>query len=182
MQAEIQTDRLLLRPLRASDAGPIAFWAARPEIARMTALPHPYPPGAAESFVAATLSGRSGEQVWAMDATQSGGEAFIGSLGLKRADEDKARLRYWLGPDLWGAGYATEAAQAVIAAWFAAPGHRTLISNVYEDNAASRRVLEKLGFAEFERDMAFNIARGRSVPLLRLRLTREAWEAGRCAA
>ena len=46
---EIRTERLVLRPPRPSDAGPIGHYCSDPRLARMTAsIPHPYPPGAAE--------------------------------------------------------------------------------------------------------------------------------------
>ncbi len=45
----IKTERLVLRPLRASDAGPIRLHSSDRRVARMTtSSPHPYPPGAAE--------------------------------------------------------------------------------------------------------------------------------------
>ncbi len=61
MVETIRTERLVLRPLRASDAGPITLHASDERVARMTAaIPHPYPPGAADAFIEGTLSGRRG--------------------------------------------------------------------------------------------------------------------------
>ena len=45
MVETIHTDRLVLRPLRPSDAGPISLHASDARVARMTAsIPHPTRP------------------------------------------------------------------------------------------------------------------------------------------
>jgi [ribosomal protein S5]-alanine N-acetyltransferase len=54
-------------------------------------------------------------------------------------------LIYGVRPDLWGRGYATEAAGAVVAYALERLGHTTVKADVDEPNAASVRVLEKLG-------------------------------------
>jgi len=48
-----------------------------------------------------------------------------------------------------GRGYATEAGHAVVA-WASEAGYQRLWATVRDWNAASRRVLEKLGFRETE--------------------------------
>ncbi|TVQ55150.1 MAG: N-acetyltransferase [Rhodobacteraceae bacterium] len=183
MQDVLQTPRLTLRPLRADDAGPMSFWAARHEVAAMTSVPHPYPPGAAAAFIERATMGRLREQVWAIDGTPSGAAAFLGVVGLKGADADPVRtLGYWLGPPVWGAGYATEAAGAVVDAAFAETPAGAVGSRVYVDNLASRRVLEKLGFAAVGEIEEFNVARRAPVHALRFRLERAAWAARSPAA
>jgi RimJ/RimL family protein N-acetyltransferase len=183
MRDVLHTPRLILRPLRADDAGPISFWAARREVAEMTSLPHPYPPGAAEAFIERALTGRLKEQVWAIDGSPTGAPGFLGVVGLKGADGDPRRtLGYWLGPAVWGAGYATEAAGAVVDAAFSQTTAEAVGSRVYVDNAASRRVLEKLGFAAVGELEEFNLARGEAVRAIRYRLDRAAWAASSPAA
>lgn len=183
MQDVLHTPRLMLRPLRAEDAGPISFWAARREVAEMTSLPHPYPAAAAAAFVERATSGRLREQVWAIDGSPVGAAGFLGVVGLKGSDEDPRRvLGYWLGPPVWGAGYATEAAGAAVDAAFAETPVEAIDTRVYVDNAASRRVLEKLGFAPIGEIEEFNLARGAAVRALRCRLARGAWAARSPAA
>ena len=49
--ARIATERLLLRPLRQSDAGLIAHYTADRRVAEGTrSIPHPLPPGASEGL------------------------------------------------------------------------------------------------------------------------------------
>lgn len=72
---------------------------------------------------------------------------LIGYCGLTvgQASFDEPEIAYELAQRAHGFGYATEAAQAVVDA-AAATGRTRLWATVREWNAASFRVLEKLGF------------------------------------
>lgn len=177
MRPALTSPRLLLRPLRLSDAGPMALWCGQYRVASMLArVPHPYPPGAAEAYIERVLGGRSGEQVWALDGTPSGAAEFLGVVGLKGAPGDAVRgFGYWVGPPAWGLGYATEATATVLDAAFADPELAAIETSVYTDNPASRRVLEKLGFRVTGEDTKFCPARGTLVPEFCLRLERAGW-------
>lgn len=70
--------------------------------------------------------------------------AMIGSIGL-HLDPPRAGMGYWLGRAHWGQGLATEAAAAVLA-FAASLGIRAVDADTYAGNAASARVLTKLGF------------------------------------
>jgi RimJ/RimL family protein N-acetyltransferase len=169
----IRTERLLLRPLRAPDAGPMAFWAGRREVAEMTPLPHPYPPGAAAAFI--ERAGKGGETHLAIDGSPSEAPVFLGVVGLRgRPGDAVRRLGFWLGPPVWGYGYATEAAEGLLGAAFREPSLQAVETTVYDDNPASRRVLEKLGFEAVGAHSALNFARGEMVPETVMRLERAA--------
>ena len=55
------------------------------------------------------------------------------------------RSRNTKTPDGWGKGYATEGARALIHKGFTEQGVQRVVASTYEDNLASRRVMEKLG-------------------------------------
>ncbi len=180
MVETIRTQRLVLRPLRSSDAGPITLYASDARLARMTAaIPHPYPPGAAEAYIEGSLNGRRGEEVWAIDATPTDGEELIGALGLKAATDE---LGYWVGAPYWNAGYATEAVEALVSHLFSARGLDALTAGAFLDNAASAAVLTKAGFREGGITAIWSVARGEEVPSRLFRLARRDWEAARAAA
>lgn len=163
----IATARLLLRPLRMSDAGMIGLYAADPRVARMTtSIPHPYPPGAAEGFVTATLSGRRGEEVLALDATPSGGAEFVGLLSVRIREGGEAELGYWVGPPFWNTGYATEALAAIVPRLLAR-GVPRIVASVFADNPVSAHVLERVGFRETGGGEAHSVARNGMVALRR---------------
>ena len=170
MVETIRTERLVLRPLRASDAGPITLHASDERVARMTAaIPHPYPPGAAEAYIEGTLAGRRAEEVWAIDATPLGGEELIGVIGY---NPETGGLGYWVGPPYWNAGYATEAVAALVAHLLALPGIERLDAAVFTDNPASASVLLNAGFRDIGDTSIFSVARGAPVQSRTFRLER----------
>lgn len=99
----------------------------------------------ARSFVEASLANfeQYGYGLWLVFERGSG--RLAGFAGFLRSDGEEPNLIYGIRPDLWGRGYATEAAGAVLRyalGDLALPGVR---ADVDEPNAASVRVLEKLG-------------------------------------
>jgi ribosomal-protein-alanine N-acetyltransferase len=75
-------------------------------------------------------------------------DAHVGCCGLRPRDPKKGvyELGFHIRSPLWGRGYASEAAQAVVAYAFDHLGVRALFAGHHPENAASRRLLEKLGF------------------------------------
>ena len=165
---EIRGGRILLRGLRRSDAGLLALHCGDVRIARMTAsIPHPYPPGAAEDFIAATARPDARGVVWAIDGTPSGRPELVGAIGLRSAPDGRD-LSYWIAPPVWRQGIATEALNLLIAA--NPLGDRTMVAAVFADNPASIGVLGRCGFVETDGDRGFSVARGAVLPRRRFRL------------
>lgn len=72
----------------------------------------------------------------------------IGMCGLlKRDNLDHPDLGYAFLPEFWSKGYAREAAKATLDHGSKELGFQTILAIVSQDNAASIRLLEKLGFA-----------------------------------
>lgn len=79
---------------------------------------------------------------------KSSGET-IGSCGFARPHgTDEIELGYLLAQKHWGKGFATEAAEASKIYGFKNLGFREIIAMTDLENAASRKVLEKIGFAK----------------------------------
>lgn len=166
-QPVLVTERLRLRPLRASDAGLVALYASDPRVARMTAdIPHPYPPGAAEAFIERVRSPKSRQTAWAIDTGEDDENGLVGVIGVKQREPGVGDLGYWVAPAFWGTGYASEAVEAV-ATWAAGAGFRTLQAEVLQDNAASAKVLVRDGFAYVGDGEVHALARGAMVPTFR---------------
>lgn len=89
---------------------------------------------------------RDGFGRWACVLKGSG--AVIGFAGLKRlADLKEVDVAFWLLPEHWGQGLATEAGRAALDYGFTHLGLKRIIGLVAPENLGSRRVLEKLGMS-----------------------------------
>jgi RimJ/RimL family protein N-acetyltransferase len=79
----------------------------------------------------------------------------LGRVGLARAVVDGAEeveVAWFIAADRWGEGLATEMAAEAVRAAFEDVGLPDLVAFTLHDNVASRRVMERLGFA-YERDV-----------------------------
>ncbi|AUM73529.1 GNAT family N-acetyltransferase [Paracoccus jeotgali] len=162
-QPVIQTERLLLRPLRASDAGLIAHYTADRRVAEGTrAIPHPLPPGAAEAFVARAMSDDRDEDVWAIDGSARELGELLGVVSLTRIEDSQSELGFWVGAGFWNTGFASEAVAGLVGV--NPHGSRTLFAEVFQDNPGSARVLTNCGFAYLGDAESWSVARNARVP------------------
>jgi ribosomal-protein-alanine N-acetyltransferase len=74
---------------------------------------------------------------------------YCGLVDSGRGSEGEPELAFELLRRVWGQGYATEAALAVLD-WARSSGYERLWATVWDWNTASRRVLAKVGFTETE--------------------------------
>lgn len=82
-------------------------------------------------------------------------------------EEGKPEVTYWLGRAYWGQGIATWALTELLARH---NPRRPIYARVAKDNPASRRVLEKCGFAVIGEASGFANARGQEIEELLLAL------------
>jgi RimJ/RimL family protein N-acetyltransferase len=141
------TKRLVLRPFRMEDAPEVQRLAGAREVAATTAtIPHPYEDGMAEAWIASHReTAESGEDVVFAITLREGG-ALVGAIGMRvKPRHERAELGYWVGVPYWGKGYATEASRAMLDHGFGALGLRRIYAHHFVSNAASGRVLLKIG-------------------------------------
>jgi [ribosomal protein S5]-alanine N-acetyltransferase len=141
------TERLTLRPLRMTDAPAVAERAGDRRVARyLLAVPSPYPVSLAARWIMARVAWwPQGRGLTLAITRRDAPEALIGSVSLRRYVRDRrAELGYWLGADAWGAGYATEAASAIVDLGFDSLALERIYAQVLAGNDASCRVLDKL--------------------------------------
>jgi [ribosomal protein S5]-alanine N-acetyltransferase len=82
-------------------------------------------------------------------------ERIVGRVGLEyttKFGHPEVEVEWFIDPDAWGRGYATEMAQEAVRAAFTTLGLDEVISYTTPDNTASRAVMEKLGMT-YERDV-----------------------------
>ena len=157
MMTELQTNRLILRPLQLADAEQTQRLFPRWEIVKLLTakVPWPYPEGRAlESYRDRILPAieRGEEWHWTLRLKQSP-ESHIGVISLHRDEWDNRG--YWLGLPWQRQGLMTEAVAVVTDYWFDVLGFPVLRAPKAVANTASRRISEKTGMrviATLERD------------------------------
>lgn len=70
---------------------------------------------------------------------------LIGLCGLNPYEADAPEIEWKLGVPYWGKGYATELGRQMIECAFDTTSVKGIYGMAYPENAASRRVLEKIG-------------------------------------
>jgi RimJ/RimL family protein N-acetyltransferase len=179
----IETPRLWLRWPRASDIASITSFASLPQVAQMTAvIPHPYPPGEAERFVMKARSDNANGSALVLAIIQkANARPMAGLIGAHPAAAGDIEVGYIVAPPFWGMGLATEAVDALAGMIFGLTRTSRILANVRTNNPASRRVLEKNGFAYVDTGLDFLPARGGLHPCQRFQLDRISWAAARRA-
>ncbi|MFF0298509.1 GNAT family N-acetyltransferase [Kitasatospora sp. NPDC004614] len=154
---ELTTPRLLLRQWQDSDLDRWAELNADPEVRRYfgAVMTREQSAGALEAF-RAELAER-GWGWWAVELRDGG--RFLGFAGLDPVDEEApvegVEAGWRLHRDVWGHGYATEAARAVLRYGFEELALPEILALIAAGNAPSRAVAERLGMtydpaADFE--------------------------------
>jgi RimJ/RimL family protein N-acetyltransferase len=178
MRQTIDTPRLRLTPLTEADAPAIERGVGDARVARMLrVIPHPLPADFAAPWIARLGQGVAPEWAWGLRLREGGD--LIGVISFRYGEgADEPRLGYWLAVEHWGRGLMSEAVGAVVAALFE-DGAPAVVANVFADNAASRRILERLGFVFDAAPDVWNEARQAHVPYAQGRLARAVWTARR---
>ena len=83
---------------------------------------------------------------------ERGSRRYVGRIGLKHTratGQPEVEVGWFVDPDLWSRGYATEMAREAVRVGFEVLELDAVIAYTTEDNEASRRVMGKLGM-EYE--------------------------------
>lgn len=143
---ELILNKCILRKFSLKDAQSLVLQANNKNIADYLRdiFPHPYTTKDA-CFYIENIANDLHSLIMAIEVE---GKA-VGSIGiLPKTDvyRKSAELGYWLGEQYWGRGIVTEAVKAITEYGFKNYNLHRIYAVVFENNAASMRVLEKAGF------------------------------------
>jgi len=104
----------------------------------------------------------------------------VGCVSLRKINKmnKNAELSYWIGEKYWGRGFATKAVKLALKFAFEKLKLHRIYAVTFEENVASRRVLEKNGF-KFEgisREVSFRYGKWRNK--LRFGILESEWKHG----
>jgi RimJ/RimL family protein N-acetyltransferase len=145
---QLETERLRLRLWRDDDLVELERVNADPRFTRfLNPGGEPYPPGWTADKLARMRRDweQNGWGTWAVEARETG--RLVGRVGFQvhRLWPDDVELGWGVDPELWGRGYATEAALAALEHAFDGLGFERVVSILHPENASSIRVAEKIG-------------------------------------
>jgi RimJ/RimL family protein N-acetyltransferase len=154
MSHMIETERLLLRPWTSEDVALLAALSSNPRVTRYIGNGHTW-----TALKAITVSdvalGHWREHGFGWRVVihvASGTEIGLLALNLMGAgtaglEPDEHEIGWWLSPEHWGHGYATEAARAVAADAFKSLGAPHLTARIQPENAGSIQVATSIGMS-----------------------------------
>lgn len=140
----ISTARLRLRPVSIEDLDALYRIWTDPVVRRFFWDGEVIPKGRAEAAVREGSEdfAKHGFGLWVAEE----GGSLIGFCGLRHLDDaPEVEILYGFAPSHWGLGFATEVAAAMLRYGFEEAGLDRILGVADKENAASRRVLEKLG-------------------------------------
>ncbi|MGI5131754.1 GNAT family N-acetyltransferase [Pseudonocardia sp. CA-107938] len=143
----LETERLVLRPLAAADADALYAFRSDPVEQRWNDPPLTEPAQAAELIERLAAEHRTiGARHWGL--TLRGDDTVRGLLGYNEvvAAHARAAIGYDLARQLWGRGLMSEAMRAVLDHGFADLRLNRVEAHTNDVNAASIRMLRRLGF------------------------------------
>jgi len=144
----LETARLLLRPLGAEDAPALLAIFGDPEVMRYWSTPPWTSPDDALAMVRRARESATEGTALRLGVVRRVDGALVGTCTLFDlvASSRRAELGYALARSAWGQGYAREAVGALLDHGFGAMGLHRVEADVDPRNAASARLLERLGF------------------------------------
>ncbi len=147
----IESDRLTLRGFGPDDIDRLSEILGDPVVMKYMPGNEPWPREWAERELGNLIEhwDRHGYGRWAVVDREDG--SMIGWCGLGFLPElNETEVAYLLDKDYWNRGYATEAARISLRYGFEEAGLERIIALAFPENAASRRVMEKIGM-EYEK-------------------------------
>lgn len=146
----LETERLVLRPLRESDADALFAIFSDPRVMRYWSTPPWTELQSAHELITQDATALpAGEHLRLGIETRAEG-ALIGHCSLFQFSEQckRAELGYGMAFSAWGKGYMSEAVRALLTYGFIVLGLNRVEADIDPRNTASAKVLERAGFTQ----------------------------------
>ena len=144
----LHTERLVLRPLVATDASALFAVFSDPEVMRYWSCAPWTGIAQADHDIAAAAEGLASGAMLRLGIELAASGELAGQIRMHRFDQQNRRCEvgYALGRPYWGRGYLGEAMKAMLDHGFSALDLNRIEADVDPRNAASARLLERMGF------------------------------------
>jgi RimJ/RimL family protein N-acetyltransferase len=147
---KLETKRLILRPLKDSDAKSIVENINDLNISKwLLVVPYPYKLKDAKQWIGHNKKGwrKKDKSDYSFGIELKEEKKIIGGMGLHKVDkfQGRADVGYWLGKKYQRKGYGSEALKALLDLAFKKLKLRRVEAGVFVGNPSSGKLLEKFG-------------------------------------
>lgn len=140
----LETERLILRPLAEKDVEKI--YAMRSDPAIMRFIREPQNRTESADWIELVSSRWTNDKIGFCAMIEKETNQFVGWCGLwKLKETGEIEIGYATAKGFWGKDFATEAAREFLAYGFESLHFDEIVAVARPENAASRRVMEKIG-------------------------------------
>ena len=141
----LETERLYLRDWSLDDFDAFRALATDPRVMRYIGPGQPWPDDRILRFITSGIeqSKTRGWILWPLILKQT--HQLIGICGFNDGFPPDTEIGWWLSPQYWNQGLATEAARATMQYGFTQWNFPRLISVAQPENLPSIRIMQKLG-------------------------------------
>lgn len=147
MFPQLSTERLLLQQIMPEDQPFVFDGLSNPDVIRYYGVSyHSYEATASQMDWYRNMLAVGSGIPWKIVGKQTGEKMGVISVYFFKHEHRKAELGFWLLPQFWNKGFATEAINAVAHYWQTEKQIHRLEAFVEEGNESSSKVLTKAGF------------------------------------
>lgn len=145
----IETERLILRPWKESEAEKLFKYAKDPDVGPIAGWPQHTSVENSREIIRTVFAAPETYAVVLKETNEpvgSCGIMFPSDQNSAEAQTGEAEIGYWIGKPYWGQGLIPEAVNALLQRCFCQMGLKTVWCVYYDGNTKSKRVCEKCGF------------------------------------
>ena len=173
----IHTERLTLRDYLETDLKDIHEYGSDPEVVKYM----PFGPNTFEdtqNFLNGVIVKQNEDPRtdYSLAVVLNSEDKMIGGCRISKVSQVEAHLGYILNRSYWGNGYATEAASAMVEFGFSELGVHRVYADCHPENAASIRVLDKIGLVLEGRRREYMMFHGEYSDTLLYSILEHEWE------
>jgi ribosomal-protein-alanine N-acetyltransferase len=146
LRIPLRTARLTLRDFTPNDLHAVHAYASDPDVTRFMFY-GPRTIASTQAYLEQMLTSQRQQPrlIWELGAVVTAQDRLVGACDLTLDAPHEADLGFIFSQEVWGMGYATEAARALVRVGFEQLGLIRIVSTCDVANGASARVLEKAG-------------------------------------
>ncbi|WP_273853044.1 GNAT family N-acetyltransferase [Guptibacillus spartinae] len=137
-----------LRLIKKEDLPLIQHYLSIEDVSRMTNVPEPYPPTGAKEWFEIVSEAHQAERHYPFAIVVDG--EFAGSISVRREQDGKGAIDYWVAPPFWKKGIGTKAAKQAVNFGRHELGFKSFETCCLIENRSSALLLERVGFQKGE--------------------------------